>query len=125
MAISSKPKADAKKQPEPPDPIKEKLKGKIKAKVDRLDSLTDVLTGKELPSGKVGEQLRALQLIDKNADGLSKARRDKKYKKFDEWLVRQQFLNNVRDGAGGEVPYVRLRRSIQITTDNKGNRKVV
>jgi hypothetical protein len=126
MVTKSQPKKESTNTPKPKEPsIKDKLKAKIKARVDRLDSVTDVLTGKEIPNGKVGEKIKALKELDKSPDGEAKTRRDKKFKKFDEWLVRQQKLNNVRDEAGDEVPYVQIKRTVRIEVDKKGKRKIV
>lgn len=125
MATRSQPNKKPGDKKPPSDPIKEGLKGKLKAKVDRLDTVTDVLTGREIPEGKLGEKIKALKELDTNPDGIAKVRRDKKFKRFDEWLAREQKLNNIRDEAGDEVPYVRLRRSVRVQQNEKGQRKVI
>ncbi len=108
-----------KKKQSPPDPVKEKLRGKIKRKVEQLESVADVLTGKDIPQGKIGDRIRRQQELDKQYTGATVAKRDKRYKKFDEWLVRQQRINNIRDDEENLVPYVRLRRLTLIERDKK------
>lgn len=102
----------------PPDKETEKIKGKLKRKVENLEKVSDVLTGKDLPEGKIGERIKRQREIDKSLV-TGKKSRDKKYKAFDEWLTRQQYINNTV-GMDNGAPAVRLKRKVVYVKSQDG-----
>jgi hypothetical protein len=108
--------ADSK--PTPPSPQAEKISKRMKAKVDKLEQISDVLTDKQLPDGKIGEKLRKQRDLERDPKK-GAASRNKKFKEFDQWLDRQELINNSRQGAGDDIPYVSINRLVATTKDGK------
>jgi hypothetical protein len=101
-----------------PNPQAERISRRMKAKVDKLEKISDVLTDKQLPDGKIGEKLRRQRDLERDTKK-GAAARNKKFKEFDEWLDRQELINNSRQGAGDEVPYVKITRLVATTKDGR------
>jgi hypothetical protein len=105
-------------KPTPPTDQALKISKRMKAKVDKLEQVTDVLTDKQFPDGKIGQKLRQQRELERDSKkGI--ASRNKKFKDFDDWLDRQELINNTRDGAGEEVPFVTIRRLIATNKDGR------
>lgn len=117
--------ADLQKKKPPEDPEKVKMSRKMKLKVDNLLKVTDVLTGKDIPEGKIGDKIRAQKQLELSLEGGKKIR-DKKFKKFDEWLLRAQRLNNEVKGENRkDVPRVEIKRQTFSIKNNQGKGEVI
>lgn len=90
----------------------------MKAKVEKLTQISDVLTDKQLPDGKIGQKIRQQRELERDTKK-GVAARNKKFKDFDEWLTRQETINNTRDGSGENIPYVNIERVVTISKDGK------
>lgn len=102
----------------PPSPQDAKISKRMRAKVEKLEQISDVLTDKQLPDGVIGKKLRQQRELERDTKK-GAAARNKKFKDFDEWLDRQELINNTRQGAGDDIPYVSINRLVATTKDGK------
>jgi hypothetical protein len=105
------------KPTQPPSPQAEKISKRMKARVDKLETISDVLTEKQLPDGVIGKKLRQQRELERDSKKGVTAR-NKKFKDFDIWLDRQEEINNNRGNAETEIPFVKIQRLVAI--DPKG-----